>query len=166
MTSIIQFEDKACAYPAVVGHNVTLAVGNTVKVCAVFRNLSNFEDLTAAMRMFSSTPIHANDDTLVTVQLVGGVTAVGGSWESIPNSELEVNTTATGITGGIVGITIGQVATQGHGNNPPSSSLTAIQAEELGLVLRRGNQFAIVACTEHAGATIDLHWSVNWFERG
>ena len=166
MTSIIQYPDTPCTYPLVAGANITTAIGNTPKVCAVFRNQSTVPNLRALMTRFDLAPIGASADTLVTIQLVGNVTAIGGTWSAIGGySTLDINTTATGYTGGFIGVTVYSTATIAHGNTPPASSLADVNAEALGLVLPIGWQFAIICSTQVAGATINLAWTVNWLER-
>jgi len=167
MTSIIQYPDTPCAYPTVAGANITTAIGNTPKVCAVFRNQSTVPNLRALMKRLDFAPVNASADTLITIQLVNGaVTAVGGAWTPVGgHSTLDINTTATGLTGGFVGVTVYSTITVGHGNTPPSGSLTDVNAESLGLSLYIGGQFAIVCSTQAAGATTGLAWTVNWLER-
>lgn len=166
MTSIIQYPDTPCAYPNTLGANITTAVGNTPKVCAVFRNQSTIPNLRALLTRLDFSPVNASADTLITIQLVGGVTATGGAWSPIGGqSMLDINTTATGFTGGFVGVTVYSTITTGHGNTPPAASLTEVNAEALGLVLHIGGQFAVVCSTQTAGATTSLAWTVNWIER-
>jgi len=166
MTSIIQYPDTPCTYPVTVGANITTAIGNTPKVCAVFRNQSTVPNLRALMTRFDFAPVNASEDTLITIQLVGGVTATDGSWGSAGGaSMLDINTTATGFTGGFVGVTVYSTATVAHGNSPPSAALTQVDAESLGLGLYIGGQFAVVCSAQTAGATTDLAWTVNWIER-
>ena len=166
MTSIIQYPDTPCAYPNTLGANITTAVGNTPKVCAVFRNQSTVPNLRALMTRLDFAPVGASADTLLTIQLVGGVTATGGAWSAVGGpSMLDINTTATGFTGGFVGVTVYSTATVAHGNTPPSGALTDVNAESLGLVLPIGGQFAIVCSTQTAASTTGLAWTVNWIER-
>jgi hypothetical protein len=167
MTSIIQYPDIPCTYPTVAGANITTAIGNTPKVCAVFRNQSAVPNLHALMTRLDFAPVGASADTLLTIQLVNGtVTAVGGAWTPVGgHSTLDINTTATGLTGGFVGVTVYSTVTAGHGNTPPSGALTDVNAASLGLVLPIGGQFAIVCSTQTAGSTTSLAWTVNWIER-
>lgn len=166
MTSIVQYPDVPCSYPTTLGANITTAVGNTPKVIAVFRNESTIDSLRAIMQRFDFTPINPSADTLITLQLVGNGTAVGGTWTPIGTpSLLDINKTMTGFTGGIVGVTVYSSASSSHGNTPPSASLSNIDSESLGLALYKGRQFAIVASTQTVGATIDLAWAVNWLEK-
>jgi len=167
MTSIIQYPDTPCTYPTVAGANITTAIGNTPKVCAVFRNQSTVPNLRALMTRLDFAPVDASANTLLTIQLVNGaVTAVGGVWTPVGgHSTLDINTTATGLTGGFVGVTVYSTITIGHGNTPPSAALTEVGAEPLGLSLYIGGQFAVVCSTQAAGATTSLAWTVNWIER-
>ena len=166
MTSIIQYPDTPCAYPNILGANITTAIGNTPKVCAVFRNQSTIPNLRALLTRMDFSPVNASADTLITIQLVGGVTATGGAWSAVGGpSMLDINTTATGFTGGFVGVTVYSTITTGHGNTPPAAALTEVDAEALGLVLHIGGQFAVVCSTQTAGATTSLAWTVNWLER-
>ena len=166
MTSIIQYPDTPCSYPTVAGANITTAIGNTPKVCAVFRNQSTVPNLRALLTRLDIAPTGASADTLVTIQLVGGVTAVGGTWSAVGGySTLDINTTATGYTGGFIGVTVYSTATISHGNTPPAASLAQVDAEALGLVLPIGGQFAFICSTQATGATTNLAWTVNWLER-
>jgi hypothetical protein len=118
------------------------------------------------MTRLDFAPVGASADTLLTIQLVGGVTATGGAWSAVGGpSMLDINTTATGFTGGFVGVTVYSTATVAHGNTPPSGALTDVNAESLGLVLPIGGQFAIVCSTQTAASTTGLAWTVNWIER-
>lgn len=167
MTSIIQYPDTPCSYPVTIGTNRTNSIGNTPVILAVFRNEATIPNLRALLTRLDFTPFNASADTLVTIQLVNNtVQAVGGTWNPVGGeSLLDINKTATGLTGGIVGVTVYSTATTGHGNVPPAASLAQVDAEQLGLVLRMNGQFAIVAFTTTPAATTDLAWTVNWLER-
>lgn len=166
MTSIVQYPDVPCSYPTTLGANVSTAIGNTPKVLAVFRNESTIDSLRGIMQRFDFTPLNPSADTLVTIQLVGGGTAVGGAWSAVGTpSLLDINTTMTGYSGGIVGVTVYSSASASHGNTPPAASLSNIDAESLGLILYKHQQFAIIASTRAAGATVNLAWAVNWLEK-
>lgn len=166
MTSIVQYPDTPCSYPTVAGANVTTGIGNTPKILAVFRNQSTIENLRGVMQRFSFLPFTPSADTLVTLQLVGGVTSTGGTWSPVGGlSMFDVNTTATGYTGGILGFTLYSGAHSDHGNTPADASISALDAEELGLVLPIGFEFAVIASTTTTSATVSAAWSVNWSER-
>ena len=164
MSTVILYPDIPCCYPVVIGDNSTASVGNTSKLLAVFRNESDVSNLRAILARFQ---FHANNpsaDTTVVIQMVGGVTSSGGTWNSITGSELEINTTAT-TTGGKVAYTEFTNVTTAHGNTPASGSISSIEAESLGLALLTGEQFAIYAKTLTTGATVTLHWTFNWTEK-
>lgn len=166
MTSIVQYPDTPCSYPTVAGANVTTGIGNTPKILAVFRNQSAIENLQGVMQRFSFVPFAPTSDTIVTLQLVGGVTSAGGTWSPVGGlSMFDVNKTATSYTGGFLGFTLYSNVTAGHGNTPADASISALEAEELGLVLPIGFEFAVIASTTTTSATVSAAWSVNWSER-
>ena len=167
MTTIIQHPDTPCTYPVDIVTNRTNGIGNTPVILAVFRNEATIPNLRAILQRLEFRALNIGDNTLVTFQLVNNtVQAVGGTWVSVGGeSMLDVNTTATSIVGGQVGITIYETASVALGNTPPSASLAQIDAEGLGLVLHNGGQFALVAYTATPAATIDLAWTLNWLER-
>ena len=164
MTSLTLYPDMPCAYPNSVGEVVATAVGNTPKVLAVFRNNSSVASLRGLMQRFGFIVFNPSDDTLVTLQFVGGCTAVGGAWNPVGGvSHFDVNTAATGITGGLTALSVYDYAVLGNKTAP--SRLSAFDAEALGLELPVGQQFAIVASTRTTGETVDIAWSVNWLEK-
>lgn len=165
MSTVILYPDIPCCYPVVIGDNSTASVGNTSKLLAVFRNESDVSNLRAILARFQFHVNNPSADTTVVIQMVGGVTASNGTWNSITGSELEINTTATTITGGKVAYTEFTNVTTAHGNTPASGSISSIDAESLGLALHRGEQFAIYAKTLTTGATVTLHWTFNWTEK-
>lgn len=164
MSSITLYPDVPCAYPTTLGENRATGIGNTPTPIACFRNESTVPNLRAVLQHFDFLPTNASDDTDLVIQLVGGVTATGGTWETIPNSQLEINKTAT-VSGGYPALTINTSAIVSHGNTPASGSLVDIDAESLGLKLPIGGTFAIYATTNVVGATTDVLWSVNWVEK-
>ena len=164
MSSITLYPDVPCAYPTTLGENKATGIGNTPTPIACFRNNSSIPNLRAILQHFDFLPTNASDDTDVIIQMVGGVTATGGTWESITNSQLEINKTAS-VSGGLPSLTMFASVVISHGNTPASGSLTDINAEALGLKLPIGFTFAIYASTTSVAATTDLLWSVNWIEK-
>lgn len=164
MSTVILYPDIPCCYPVVIGDNSTTSVGNTNKLLAVFRNESDVSNLRAILARFQFHVNSPSADTTVVIQMVGGVTSSGGTWNSITGSELEINTTAT-TTGGKVAYTEFTNVTVAHGNTPASSSISSIEAEALGLELNIGEQFAIYAKTLTTSATVTVHWTFNWTEK-
>ena len=165
MSSIILRADIPCSYPTSVGASIKTAVGNTATPIAIFKNMSTIDNLRAVMQKIDTLTYNPSSDTAFCVQLVAGVEAVGGSYSAITGSELQVNTTATGFTGGIASLTLYNYCSAAHGNNPSAASVTEIEAESLGLSLFVNQTFAIVAFTIASTATVDLAWSVNWTEK-
>jgi hypothetical protein len=165
MSSIILRADTPCSYPTAVGASIKTAVGNTATPIAIFKNMSSIDNLRALMQNLEILTYNPSSDTVTCVQLVGGVEAVGGSFSAITGSELQVNTTATGFTGGKVALTLHNYSSSSHGNSPSTASVTDVEAERLGLSLFVNQTFAIVAFTIASSATVDLAWSVNWIEK-
>jgi hypothetical protein len=163
MTSLTLYPDVPCSYPNTVGATITTAVTNSPKVLAVFRNDSSVLSLRGVMQRLDFSIFNPSGDTLVTLQLVGGGTAVGGSWDSVGGySQFDINTTATSFSGGTAALTTYDYVVLGNKTLP--SSLAPLDAENLGLVLPQGMQFAIIAFTEE-DETVDIAWSVNWLEK-
>ena len=75
---------------------------------------------------------------------------------------MQLNTTATGYTGGRVGLTLTTLATTVHGNTPPQSSPSDIDTEALQLFLDPGQEYAIIAWT--STGIVSIQWDVNWAE--
>lgn len=165
MSSIILRADTPCSYPTAVGASIKTAVGNTATPIAIFKNTTTIDNLRGLMQKIEALTYNPSVDTAVCIQLVGGVEAVGGSFSAITGSELEINTTATGFTGGKTALTLYSYSSASHGNSPASSSATEVEAENLGLQLFVNQTFAIVAFTIANTATVDLAWSVNWIEK-
>ena len=165
MSSIILRSDVPCSYPTTVGANMVNSIGNTPVAVAIFKNTSTILNLRALMQNLELLTYNPSVSTAVTIQLVGGVEAVGGSFTSIDYSELEINTTATSFTGGRSALTLYSYASSSQGNTKATSSLSEVEAERLGLSLFEGQSFAVIASTIESGATVDLAWSVNWIEK-
>ena len=157
--------DTPHCYPYTVGEAVKTSVGNTTIPIAIFRNTTTIPNLRALMQHLEILAYNPSADTPICIQLVGGVEEVGGAYVDIVGSELDVNTTATGFTGGQVALTLYTYSSASHGNTPASSSVSDVEASRLGLSLFTGQKFAIVASTLNTGATIDLAWAVNWIEK-
>lgn len=165
MTTLNQYPDVPCAYPNTVGSNITTGIGNTPKVLAVFRNDSSITSLRGIMQRFAMTIFNPTGDSLVTIQFVGGGTAVGGTWNPVGGQSMfDINVTATEYTGGAVALTLADFVVLANKTLP--SALTPVDATSLGLELKDGGAtFAIVAFTEAVGETVDMEWTVNWLEK-
>jgi len=160
---------RGFGYPTTAGSAaIKTAVGTTPVVLAGFKSVATFEGFSnkirAVLKKFSYTPYGASADTLVTVQLVGGATVTGGTYNDVEAGEstLEVNTTATGYTGGQSGLTLYATATASQGNTPPQSTDGNLDAVALGLFLDPSQEYAIIAFTQ--AGTVDVAWTVNWSE--
>jgi len=135
---------------------------------AGFKNVANFQGfankIRAELSKFSFTPYDASEDTEVTVQLVRGATVTGGTYVDVDstNSIMQVNDTATGFTGGRVGITMTVLATTGHGVTPPQSTPSDLDTTALQLFLDPNTEYAIIAFTQNG--TVSITWDVNWAE--
>ena len=167
MSTIDMKADTPCVYPSTRGPHVTLGVGNTEKILASFRNLAPDTNVRGLLKRLEFMVVSSTIDTLVTIQIVDGTgQSVGGTWLPVSEvSELDVNATATAYTGGDVALTVYSYATVAHGNQSPSAGTANLIAGDLGLVLRHGGQFAIVASTRAAGAVVDIAWTINWLEK-
>lgn len=164
MTSLTQYPDVPCAYPSTVGAHITTAIGNTPKVLAAFRNEAAVDNLRGIMQRLEFNIHNPSGDTLVTLQLVGGGTAVGGSWAPVGGRSLfDINTTATSNSGGLVALTAYEYAVLANKTAP--SSLSGFDAEAFGLALHTGQEFALIVFTEASGVTVDMAWAVNWLEK-
>ena len=164
MSSINQMRDVPCSYPTTVGLNEKL-VGDSSTVIAAFRNNSSITGLRAILQTMHLLPHEPSANTMMTIQFVALPTVIGGTWDAITGSELEVNTTATAFAGGKVALTLFSDVTSAHGNRPASASSADSDMSNLGLELYNGQTFAVVAECETAGATAHLAWSFNWLEK-
>lgn len=163
---IIDGRLKPYSYPITVGSNITTGVSNTTKILACFRSKDTVKNILASLSLFQFTVFNPSEDTLVTIQMVGGITSTGGSWSDINSgSGLEINKTATSYTGGLPKITLYSYATTSHGVNSQGSTPSNIDAELLGLLITENQEFAIVATTTTVGSTASIAWSVNWIEK-
>lgn len=154
-----------CAYPDSLGAAKTTGVSNTPTPVAVFRNQSSITNLRAVLQRFDFLPTNPSDDTAVTIQMIPMPTVTGGTWNAVAGSELEINTTATSVSGTRAALTLYAQATAAHGNTPATGGLMELDAQSLGLELPIGGTFAIFATTDATGVTVDLLWSVNWLEK-
>lgn len=165
MTSLVLYPDMPCAYPDSIGSAKITGVSNVPTPVAVFRNNSSISNLRAVLQRFDFLPNNPSGDTAVTIQMIPMVEVTGGTWTAITGSELEINTTATSVSGDRAALTLYAQATASHGNTPASGGLAGADAQALGLELPIGATFAIFATTEATGETVDLLWSVNWLEK-
>lgn len=166
MTTLNLYPNVPCSYPnSLTQDTVATSVGNTPKVIAVFQNNASTANLRGVLQRFDFTPFNPSGDTLLHIHMVGYGTPVGGAFAPVGgNSQFDINLTATDYTGGIVALTLFDYVVLGNKTLP--SSLTAVNAEELGLELHNsGTSFAIIAHTEAVGETVDIAWSVNWLEK-
>ena len=164
MSSITLYPDAPCHFPDTLGAEIVTSVGTTPVVLAVFRNASSIPNIRGVLRSFQFQPANATDDTIVTFQMVGSPTVTGGTWNSITNSVLEINQTATSVSGGVPALTQYSSATAAHGNTPAAGSFAGLEASDIGLALYPDDgTFAIYAFTEVG--TVDVAWSVNWIEK-
>jgi len=161
--------NRGFTYPYTVGSvNIKTAIGTTPVILAGFKNVATFQGFTnkirAELSKFSYTPFNATEDTEVTVQLVRGVTVTGGTYVNVDstNSIMQINDTATGFTGGRVGITMTALATTGHGVTPPQSTPSDLDTKALQLFLDPNTEYAIIAFTQDG--TVSITWDVNWAE--
>lgn len=165
MTSLVLYPDIPCAYPDSLGEAIVTGVGNTPVPIAVFRNLSSVSNLRAILQRFDFLPSNPSGDTAVVIQMMPSVDVTGGTWTAIAGSELEINTTATSVSGSRAALTLYAQATASHGNTPASGGLAGADAQALGLELNYNMTFALFAKTIATGITVDLLWSVNWLEK-
>jgi hypothetical protein len=164
MSSITLYPDIPCTYPDSLGAEIVTSVGTTPVVLGAFRNVSSIPNIRGILRSFKFQPANASDDTVVTYQMIGGPTVTGGTWVSITNSVIEINKTATSVTGGVTALTQYSSATAAHGNTPAAGSFAGIEAGDMGLALYPNDgTFAIYAFTQEG--TVDVAWSVNWVEK-
>lgn len=164
MSSITLYPDVPCHYPDTLGSEIVTGIGTTPTVLAVFRNISSIPNIRGVLRSFQFQPLNPSTDTLVTIQMVGQPTVTGGTWNSITNSVLEINQTATSVSGGVPALTEYSSVTDQHGNRPATAAFVGLDAQDLGLALYPNNgTFAIYASTEQG--TVDIAWSVNWIEK-
>lgn len=166
--STITFNDGRFpyAYPSTVGSSITSSINSTGKILGIFKNNTNGGHALAGLQLFNFSIVSTTADCLVTIQLVGDVSATDGAFADILSgySKLQINTTATAYTGGVVALTLYANAYTAHGNTHSSFSPINGNAEELGLILRKLKQFAIVARTNNSGV-VNIAWSVNWYEQ-
>lgn len=159
---------RSFSYPLVPATSAIHATTTTASVMAGFKSVGTFEGFTnrirSILKKFSFVPVGASTDILVTVQLVGGTVVNGGAYADIEAGEstLQINTTATGYTGGQSGLTLYATASAAQGNNPPQSTDGNLDTEALGLFLDPGQEYAIIAFTDTG--TCDIAWNVNWSE--
>ena len=165
MTTVSLHVDHPSNYPTSLGANISTGISATPAPIAVFRNNSTVPNLRAILQIIHFAALNISEDTLITVQLVGGGVATGGSWAAIANSDLEINKTMTAYVGGIPSLTLYSQAHDSQGNNPETSVTWFTSVENLGLTLPVGQEFAIIATTSVAAATVDIAWSVNWLEK-
>jgi len=161
--------NRGFAYPFAPGSALVKAdIGTTPVVLAGFKSVTTFQGfankIRAKLAQFGFTPYDASEDVLLTIQLVGGATVTGGTYVDVDstNSTLQINSTATGYTGGGAGLTLYATGSAGQGNNPPQSTPADLDTEALGLFLDPGQEYAIIAFTD--SGTINTAWSVNWVE--
>ena len=164
MSSITLYPDIPCHYPDSLGAEIVTGVGTTPVVLATFRNASSIPNIRGVLRSFQFQPANASNDTIVTFQMVGNPTVTGGTWNSITNSVIEINQTATSVTGGVPALTQYSSATAAHGNTPAAGTFAGLDAHDMGLALYPNDgTFAIYAFTQTG--TVDVAWSVNWIEK-
>ena len=164
MSSITLYPDIPCHYPDSLGAEIVTGVGTTPVVLAAFRNSSSIPNIRGVLRSFQFQPANASNDTIVTFQMVGNPTVTGGTWNSITNSVIEINQTATSVTGGVPALTQYSSATAAHGNTPAAGTFAGLDAHDMGLALYPNDgTFAIYAFTQTG--TVDVAWSVNWIEK-
>ena len=164
MSSITLYPDIPCHYPDTIGAQIVSSVGTAPVVLAAFRNASSIPNMRGILRSFQFQPANASADTIVTFQMVGSPTITGGTWVSITNSVIEINKTASSVSGGIPAFTQYSSATAAHGNTPAAGSFAGIEAADMGLSLYPNDgTFAIYAFTQVG--TVDVAWSVSWIER-
>jgi len=158
--------NRGFTYPYAVGSvNIKTAIGTTPVILAGFKNVANFQGfankIRAELSKFSFTPFNATEDTEVTVQLVRGATVTGGTYVNVDstNSIMQVNDTATGFTGGRVGITMTALATTGHGVTPPQSTPSDLDTTALQLFLDPNTEYAIIAFTQNGTVSFYSKWN-------
>jgi hypothetical protein len=164
MSSITLYPDVPCSYPTTVGLNETL-VGDSSTLIAAFRNNSSIANLRAVLQTMHLLPHEPSADTLMTIQFIAQPTIIGGTWNSITGSELEINTTASSFISGKVALTVYSDVTRSHGNSPATASIANEDMSNLGLELYVGQAFAVVAQCETTSSTTHLAWSFNWLEK-
>lgn len=165
--------NRPFAYPIAAGILTKQATSAGV-VLAGFRSKATFQGFTNKIRsllqFLQFVPYNPTEDVVVVVQLLGGVTNVGGVWAEIDadNSVLEVNTGVTSYTGGGVGLTLYATASSGQGVAAPTTTPADLEAEALGLFLDPSGEYAIIATVypvdEVGTPTCNVGWSVNWTE--
>jgi hypothetical protein len=164
MSSITLYPDIACSYPTTVGLNET-TVGDSSTLIAAFRNESSIVNLRAVLQTMNLLPHEPSTDTMMTIQFIAQPTVIGGTWNSITGSQLEINTTASSFISGKVALTLYSDVSAAHGNSPEVASATSGDMSTFGLELYVGQSFAVVAQCETSTATAHLAWSFNWLER-
>lgn len=165
MSTVTQYPDMPAAYPDALGINKTVGVSNVPTPLIVFRNNSTIPNLRAILQRFDFLPSNPSLDTAISIQLIPSVDVTGGAWVAVDGSQLEVNKTASSVSGSRAALTLFAQATAAHGNTPASGGLAETFAQSLGLEMPIGGSFAIFAMTDTATATADLLWSVNWLEK-
>ena len=163
MATTIQLPDRPVGYPATPGTNTTTAIGTAVTLIAAFKNVSSVATLKAILKTMHYLAYSPSADTTFQFELVGNPTVTGGTWTAIPGSGLQINTTAT-ISGGVSAMTTFGFAATAQGNQPQTISLSILEAEDAGLTLTIGQEFAIVANTHVALSTLEIMWSAHWVE--